>query len=89
VLCRLLGAERIGSSRNFFEIGANSLILARFAVDLAREIGRPVSVLDAFRYPTIRTLAARLTAAPVRIDVAAAGDARAEKRRKLRSGPTV
>jgi len=59
----VLGAERVGRDENFFEIGGDSLKMAQAAERLEAELGRRVAVVDAFRFPTVRTLARHLSAA--------------------------
>jgi amino acid adenylation domain-containing protein len=78
ILARLwqqaLGVERVGTSANFFDLGGDSLKLARVQAGLRASLKREVSILDLFRFPTIAGLAEFL----------AAGDAapRATKRRR-------
>ncbi|GGK03632.1 hypothetical protein GCM10010123_36960 [Pilimelia anulata] len=48
---------------NFFDAGGTSMGLIRLSAVLAREFHRPVDVIDLFRLPTIRAMAAHLTGA--------------------------
>jgi amino acid adenylation domain-containing protein len=56
----VLGVPRVGVSDNFFEIGGHSLAMAAVAARLSGQLGRPVAVVDLFRYPSVRELAAHL-----------------------------
>jgi amino acid adenylation domain-containing protein len=53
-----LGIDTIGLHDNFFDLGANSLVLAEVVVDL-KGIGKcELLLVDLFTYPTVSTLAA-------------------------------
>ncbi len=76
-LCRTLGIEQVSVGDNFFEdLGAHSLLMARFAAALNREMqAARVSISEIYRHPTIARLAA--VVAP-RLE-APGTDARAER----------
>ncbi|MBT2291740.1 amino acid adenylation domain-containing protein [Paenibacillus albidus] len=57
-----LGVERIGLDDPFFDIGGNSLLTIRISDKLRASTGIELSVTDLFRYPTVRELAAYLSA---------------------------
>jgi amino acid adenylation domain-containing protein len=83
----VLGLPSIGPADNFFDIGGHSLAMATAAARLTERMGRQVTVLDLFRHPTVRELAAHLdgqTADPVfeRADYRAA-----QRRRRARQIP--
>ncbi|HEY2900576.1 MAG TPA: MupA/Atu3671 family FMN-dependent luciferase-like monooxygenase [Polyangia bacterium] len=59
---QLLGMEEVGTRDNFFDLGANSLLVVRASGMLGAALGRTVSLLDLFRFPTISALAAHLGA---------------------------
>jgi amino acid adenylation domain-containing protein len=59
---RALGAERVGVTDNFFEVGGTSLSAAQVAAQLRRDLGADVSVVRLFDTPTARGLAAALDA---------------------------
>jgi hypothetical protein len=52
--------SEVGIDDNFFDVGGNSLTLVRIQHRLEAKLPGPISVVDLFRYPTIRTLAASL-----------------------------
>jgi amino acid adenylation domain-containing protein len=56
-----LGLDAVGLQDNFFDLGANSLIVAEVAVDLQQNCNLGVRLADLFAYPTIRALAAHLS----------------------------
>jgi amino acid adenylation domain-containing protein len=49
---------------NFFEIGGHSLLLVQVEQKLRERLGAAIPLVDLFRFPTIRTLAAHLRAVP-------------------------
>jgi hypothetical protein len=73
---------------NFFEIGGHSLLLAQVQTRLKGEWGRDVAMVDLFRYPTIRSLAAHLDGGAEKEEAAVAERAqeKADARRAAREG---
>ena len=57
----VLGVEEVGLDDNFFDLGGHSLLLARLRSRLEGKLPRLLSVVELFRYPTIRSLAEYLT----------------------------
>jgi amino acid adenylation domain-containing protein len=75
VWCELLRLDHVGREDNFFDLGGRSLLLVRVHSRLKTLVGNDVTILDLFRYPTIRSLAAALrerapgeTDAPTAVD---------------------
>src|SRR6266567_2873632 len=64
VLADVLRVDRVSVDRHFFdELGADSLVMAHFCARVRKRGNLPsVSMQDIYRYPTIRSLAAALTA---------------------------
>jgi non-ribosomal peptide synthetase-like protein len=62
VLANVLQVERVPVDSDFFEdLGADSLVMAQFCARVRKQTELPpVSIKDVYRYPTIRSLAARL-----------------------------
>jgi len=56
----LLGAQRIGRCENFFDLGGHSLLIAKLHQRLRATIGKDLSIVDLFKYPTVASLAAFL-----------------------------
>ncbi len=57
----LLQLGDIGLQTNFFDHGGHSLLLLRVQDRIREEIGTEVSVTDLFNYPTVESLAGRLS----------------------------
>jgi amino acid adenylation domain-containing protein len=81
----VLGVEKVGANDNFFELGGHSLLLARVQVAVRTELGREVTMVDLFRFPTVRSLAGYLSAEdPAGPETAGRGREKAETRRAAR-----
>ena len=52
----ILNINSVGIDDNFFEIGGHSLLLVRVFYKLQERISGELTIMDMFRYPTIRTL---------------------------------
>ncbi|MET8131786.1 MupA/Atu3671 family FMN-dependent luciferase-like monooxygenase [Streptomyces sp. NPDC005251] len=57
-LAGVLLADRIGMDDNFFEAGGNSLLAVQARARLQPVLGDRLSLVDIFRYPTVRALVA-------------------------------
>ena len=53
----VLGVNAVGLDDNFFDLGGHSLLLVRLHVRLEETQGGGTSIVDLFRYPTIRAFA--------------------------------
>src|SRR5213079_3363536 len=64
VLAEVLRADRLSVDSHFFdELGADSLVMAKFCARVRKRSDLPsISMQDIYRHPTIRSLAAALTA---------------------------
>ncbi|MEU1395745.1 condensation domain-containing protein [Micromonospora zamorensis] len=51
-----------GTDQNFFDVGGNSMLLIRLRALLAEASGRDVAIVELFRHPTVRAMAAHLAA---------------------------
>ncbi|WP_394834947.1 amino acid adenylation domain-containing protein [Pendulispora rubella] len=56
-----VGAEKIGVTANFFDLGGHSLRAIALAGEVYREFQMDLRVSDIFRHPTIRAMAKRIT----------------------------
>jgi hypothetical protein len=91
----ILGVDRIGRRDNIFDLGANSLLTMQANTRVSARLGRRVSLVSMFRYPTIESLAAHLGSASAPIaasatekrarDRASQREQAAERRRALRA----
>jgi amino acid adenylation domain-containing protein/FkbM family methyltransferase len=57
----VLGVGSVGVNENFFHSGGNSLLLAQVCGRLRRILGRAITVMELFRYPTVHSLAMHLS----------------------------
>jgi hypothetical protein len=57
-----LGRERIGVQDNFFDVGGHSLLVVRLHRELAGVLDPSPSLVDLYRFPTIRALGEHLSA---------------------------
>ena len=55
-----LGVGRVGLDRNFFDLGAHSLMVAEVQMQLQELLGREISLVDLFQFPTVSALAGHL-----------------------------
>jgi len=56
----LLSIDRVSVDQNFFDLGANSLMMVQANGRLRVALGKAVPLLDLFRFPTVRALAAQI-----------------------------
>ena len=56
----VLGKEGIGIADNFFDLGGNSLLVAKLLLRIEQRLGESLSLANIFQAPTIRQLAAML-----------------------------
>lgn len=57
---RAIGAERVGVTNTFFDLGGDSLMLEDVLADIEGSLGRNLSTATLFQHPTVRALARRL-----------------------------
>ncbi len=57
----LLKVERVGAHDNFFDLGANSLLMVQANSRLRTALRRELSLVELFQYPTVSALAAHLS----------------------------
>jgi amino acid adenylation domain-containing protein len=58
--CDVLGLPRVGANDSFFALGGHSLLVAQLQERLQRALGRSLSIVELFQYPTVRALAEHL-----------------------------
>jgi acyl carrier protein len=63
ILKDLLGISHIEPNDNFFDLGANSLLLVRLHSELQVRLGRRIPLTALYRYPSLEALAAHLSSA--------------------------
>ncbi len=87
----VLGVERVGVHDKFFHLGGHSLLLVRVQGRLAERFGKPLSILDLFKYPDVASLARFLAAEPAAAgapEAAAAEEPDAAREQQLELGKT-
>ncbi len=60
VWARVLDRDTVPDTANFFDLGGNSLLVARVHLALEQTLGIAIARTDLFRYPTVATLTAAL-----------------------------
>jgi amino acid adenylation domain-containing protein len=83
----VLGRESVGLADNFFDIGGHSMAVAAVHGRLTAATGRQIRMLDLFRFPNIRALAAHLDGAEDTPALAAAASRAAARRNRARRNP--
>jgi len=61
---QVLHLEKVGVEDSFFDIGGHSLLMAQAQSKLREVVDREVSIIELFKYPTIRSLAKYLSDEP-------------------------
>lgn len=61
IFAKLLGLPSISTQANFFELGANSLLMVQARSQLNQQLQRHVPLVNLYRYPTVASLAQALT----------------------------
>jgi acyl carrier protein len=56
----LLNLERVSAHDNFFDLGANSLLMVQAHTALKDKLQRSLSLVDLFRFPSVKSLADHL-----------------------------
>jgi amino acid adenylation domain-containing protein len=69
----VLGVPAVGRDEPFFDLGGNSLLLARVHGRLQAFAPRPVALVELFAYPTVRALADHVAGSPPEAVVADPG----------------
>lgn len=60
--CAVLERDAVGTRDSFFDLGGNSILLARVLTQLRRDLAPDLTLLDLFTYPRIEDLAAHVSA---------------------------
>jgi mycobactin peptide synthetase MbtE len=79
-----LRVDRVGASDSFFDLGGHSIAMAEVQHRLAEATGREIPLVDLFRYPKVRALAAFLDGADNGGDLALALRRAADRRARAR-----
>ena len=79
----ILKVDRVGLNDNFFDLGGHSLLMIKIHNKLQDVFNRKVPMVEMFRHPTVRGMAAHLTDSRSRDASSAKGRSRAMIRKKL------
>ncbi|HLM58538.1 MAG TPA: amino acid adenylation domain-containing protein [Pyrinomonadaceae bacterium] len=82
---KVFQAEKVGIHSNFFDLGGNSLLMARVHGRLRAALNREIPMVELFRHPTIHSLAQHLGETAGEANRPASGLAEAETRKRLMS----
>ncbi|MFZ2176923.1 MAG: non-ribosomal peptide synthetase, partial [Rhodococcus sp. (in: high G+C Gram-positive bacteria)] len=80
---QLLGIEKLGVNDNFFDLGGHSLLIVKGRGKLQESLGRDISIVELFQYPTIGSLAKHLGENGSGPTLGERGQHRAETRKEL------
>jgi natural product biosynthesis luciferase-like monooxygenase protein len=80
----VLGLPEVSVNDNFFDLGGHSLLTIQVLGRLKPRLERPVSLVDLFRYPTIKSLATFLGSAEQKNETLDESAARGAERQRLR-----
>jgi amino acid adenylation domain-containing protein len=83
IWCEVLGLPVVSVDDSFFDIGGDSLALTEVHVRLAKALPSSIPITDLFQYPTVRTLADRLTSASSASSAANDTEQRAMRQREV------
>lgn len=84
----VLGLEKVGLYDNLFDLGAHSLLMIRAYSKLREVLGKDITMMDMFRYPTISSLAKYLAGTEAASPEEEFSFAGSQKRGNLRKGST-
>ena len=75
----VLDLAQVGVHDNFFDLGGDSLLISRVRSRLEVLLGKEISIIDLFRYPTVSSLAQFLSLTETKTDPFEAAQERAQK----------
>jgi hypothetical protein len=78
-----LNRPDVGLDDNFFDIGGHSILVVQVNARLKALLNREISLVDMFRFPTVRSLAEQLRGDDLSAQETAGSDSRAKLRRNL------
>jgi acyl-coenzyme A synthetase/AMP-(fatty) acid ligase/acyl carrier protein len=77
-----LKVDKVGTDDNFFDLGGHSLLVVKLHSELGKEVDKPISLTDLYRFPTVRSLVAHLGSSGASEELKKSSD-RAERRRMM------
>ncbi len=88
VWMRLLGLPDVGARDNFFDLGGHSLLAVQAHREIREVTGKPLTVTDVFRFPTIAALAEHLDGGSSANEALSRAAERAAERTAARGTPS-
>ncbi len=85
----VLRLDAVGPTDNFFDVGGHSLAVVTVRARLAELFDRELKVVDLFRYPNIRALAAHLDGVAQNVQLARAAQRAAARKSRARRRPAA
>jgi acyl carrier protein len=82
---QVLRLEKVGIHDNFFELGGHSLCMSQMIALVQERAGRSLSIVEAFEYPTVHTLARYLNGGEDRISEQGTDRANTRTAQKIRT----
>lgn len=79
-----LGVNQVGLDRNFFDLGAHSLMVAEVHMQLQQSLAREISLVDLFQFPTVSALAVHLSGQEGSATITNRGEKRLAARQRRR-----
>jgi len=76
----LLNLDRVGVDDNFFDLGANSLVMVQAHALLRDKLPRPLSLIDLYQFPSVSALAGAIADATTQSAALAESQTRAQTR---------
>jgi acyl carrier protein len=88
VWCEVLGVETVGPHDNFFDLGGNSMRMARVQVELRTALGMELPLAALFEHATVETLTSFATGVATGLDADGSAErvSRQLASRRLRRG---
>ncbi|MFY9825408.1 MAG: amino acid adenylation domain-containing protein, partial [Thermoanaerobaculia bacterium] len=84
-----LRVEAVGIDDNFFDLGGHSLRMAKVHARLKEALGREISLIELFQYPTVSSLARHLSGPLPAAGTAAAPEVRRDRRARRGGSPDI
>ena len=85
IWCDVLGRPIVDADANFFDLGGHSVLVHMVSEQLTEAFGTSPELVELFRHPTVRSLAALLDGASLGASAGGAGAARLVARDRVRS----
>lgn len=58
---QVLENQKLSVHENFFDAGGNSLLMSKVHREIKKHLGIPISIMELFQYPTVKTLSSHIS----------------------------